>query len=252
MSVYAIPTASNFVNTLVSGLNAQSSAWSDLRIFLPNRRASTMLRDAFLRQSDGVPQILPRMSVLGEEDESLSLLTLSDTPIPAPIDPQRRSLLLAKFIAILHDDRPMEQCLALADALGRLIDQTHMEQVDATQLGQLVDDGKLAEHWHITSSFLTQVMAEHWPSVLAEENKIDPGLYRHLAVQQLTQLIADNRIDGHVMIAGSMAPFPALRELLSRAATSDQCSVILPGLDRVMQADEWDEVIEGHPQFLMK
>ena len=96
-SVWTIPAALPFLDTLVEGIFARRGrdplALAEITILLPTRRAQRALRDAFLRRAEGVPMLLPRMAALGDLDaEELELQAPLD--LPPAISPTRRQLRL--------------------------------------------------------------------------------------------------------------------------------------------------------------
>lgn len=71
-------------------------------IFLPTRRACKTVQEAFLRQSEGKPVLLPRLipfgGIDGEETETSLILAGESLDIPPAISPMRRKLLLMRLI----------------------------------------------------------------------------------------------------------------------------------------------------------
>ena len=64
-AVATIPPGAPFLDSLVRGLRARfggdADSLADATLLLPTRRAVLSLRDAFLRQSEGRPLLLPAM-----------------------------------------------------------------------------------------------------------------------------------------------------------------------------------------------
>src|SRR5277367_6115726 len=94
-SVWTIPAALPFLDTLVEGLFTRLGrdplALAEITILLPTRRACRGLREAFLRTAEGMPMLLPRMAALGDLDaEELELQAPLD--LPPSITPLRRQL----------------------------------------------------------------------------------------------------------------------------------------------------------------
>src|SRR3954468_19143247 len=73
-SVFTIAMDRRFADSLAVGVLAAHGgdplALADLLILVPTRRSVRALREACLRASGGKPTILPRMSPLGDVDES--------------------------------------------------------------------------------------------------------------------------------------------------------------------------------------
>ncbi len=149
-NIYTIPAGVPFAKTLAAKLLQQSRKQPDAltrtKILLPTRRACIALREAFLQLNKGKPLLLPQLQPLGDiEEEELSLsLTAqqnaaSFTAIPPSISPLQRQILLAGLInrIPLHASG-MDQALALAGALGRLMDHIYTEGLDISALPALV------------------------------------------------------------------------------------------------------------------
>ena len=68
---------------------------------------------------------------------------------------------------------PGDQAVRLAAELARLIDRVQTERLSFDALGDLVPE-RYASHWQETLKFL-QIVTEHWPDVLAEEDCLDPA-----------------------------------------------------------------------------
>src|SRR5262249_42528018 len=145
-------------------------------ILLPTRRSRRALDEAFLRQSDGRPLLLPRTLPLGDLDPDEAMITGGhDAPPmaaapdvagpPPPLPALRRQLLLAQAVqaAGRSSGSPMtvDQAARLAAELARLLDQVQTEQLSFDRLRGLVPED-YASHWQITLRFLS-VLTEEWP-----------------------------------------------------------------------------------------
>ena len=146
MTVLTIPPGVSFVDSLAAGLLTETAgdplALSAMLVLLPTRRACRALAEAFLRQADGRPMLLPRLQPLGDADED-ELVLAGDLDLPPAIPPLTRQLLLARLIIALgggRDGRPptAEQAARLAGELGRLLDQVTTEGLSFAALQRLV------------------------------------------------------------------------------------------------------------------
>ena len=86
-SVYNIPAGLPFAKTLAQQLlNAHGKnleQLADTTILLPTRRASRVIKDAFLNVSAGKPLILPNLQAIGDiDEEELEALMLADPDNP--------------------------------------------------------------------------------------------------------------------------------------------------------------------------
>jgi len=258
-NLFTIPATSSFVDALAAGLLQHSAgdpaALSAMTILVPNRRAVRGLREAFLRRSEGKALLLPTMRPIGDvaEDELLlSGVDLAAADIPPAIDPLRRQIILARYLAASRPDEfTIAQGLAMAAELGRLIDSVHTEGLTLDNLDHLVAD-TYAKHWEISLSFLNDVLRVHWPQQLEAEGAIDPALRRRLMIEAYTNHLQSNPPANPIIGAGSTGSIPATAQLLKTIAYLPNGQVILPGLDQQLDEDSWQATNEGHPQHVMR
>lgn len=255
---YTIPPGMPFVDLLAAGImdeyRASPETLPNLRILLPTRRACRSLREAFLRETGGRPILLPRIQPLGdvEEDElSLSLTAQCRPDIPPAIAPLHRQSLLARILLAMPDyTKSPAQALALAAELGRLMDQIHTEGLDIRNLATLAG-AEFAAHWQITLDFL-KIIAENWPAILAEQGAIDAADRRDRLIRMLAMAWDEKPPLFPVLAAGSTGSIPATAFLLKTIANLPQGRVVLPGLDRDLDAESWDALDDTHPQATLK
>ena len=111
--LFTIPPGVSFVDALAAGLLAETAGapltLARYTILLPTRRARRALDEAFLRQADGRPLLLPRTLPLGDLDPDDALLAGGDestglesapelADLPPAIPALRRQLLLAQAV----------------------------------------------------------------------------------------------------------------------------------------------------------
>lgn len=255
---YTIPAGVNFAEavagTLLSECQGAPEALSRYMILLPTRRACRVLRDAFLRCSNGTPLLLPRMQPIGDIDEEELTLSTAGTALahhlpamPPAISPLRRQALLSRTIMAMDGyTSSADQAFALAQALGRLMDQIHTEGLDIRDMAHIVPDD-FAAHWQITLDFLSILMT-HWPDILAEQGVIDATDRRNRLIEILTAHWRDSPPDSPVIAAGSTGSIPATAALLKTVAALPQGRVVLPGLDQELDEQSWQALDETHPQ----
>lgn len=263
-AVYNIPAGISFADALAAELlrrhEGAPEALPQTRILLPTRRACRIVREAFLRCSDGRPLLLPRLQPLGDVDEEELVLevaagdsALSEAllNLPPAIDPLQRRLLLARSIMAAPDfaSRP-GQALALAETLGRLMDRIYTEELDMAALSALVDDD-FAAHWQVTLDFL-KTLSEVWPQTLQALGKIDVADRRSRLLTALAQHWAQNPPLHPIIAAGTTGSIPATARLLKVIAALPQGAIILPGLDQDMDEESWQALDETHPQATLK
>jgi ATP-dependent helicase/nuclease subunit B len=265
VGVFSIAPGASFVDSLAAGVLAEADGdplhLADTTILLPTRRACRALREAFLRQSDGQALLLPRMRPIGdvEPDEA----AIGETPgyeeltLPPAISESRRLLLMAQLI--LAWDRATDgeelgritddHAVRLAQELARLIDQVQIERLDFERLDALAPR-EYAHHWERTVEFL-KIATAQWPALLAAEGALDPAERRNRLIDSVVRRWTASPPTGPVLAAGSTGSVPATADLLAIVAGLPRGAVVLPGLDRDMDARAWDAAAEDqtHPQF---
>lgn len=261
-TVYTVPPHRDFVTALARGLSDRfgtaPEGLTPVLVLLPTRRACRTLREAFLRLSGGAPLLLPRMRPIGDVDEDdLALSAGEDLPpedsalfeTPPAMSEMKRQLLLARLILERERDASAEQAVLLAQALARLLDQAQTERLSFDRLADLAPEA-LSIHWQESLDFL-KIVTEAWPAVLEENGETDPAQRRNLLLERLERRWAQAPPDHPVIAAGSTGSIPATADLLATVAALPDGLVVLPGLDRHLDADGWAavEADEGHPQF---
>lgn len=256
-NIFTIPVGLPFARTLARLLLEETANRPEdlarYRILLPTRRACRTLQDTLLKENKGRPMLLPRLQPIGDVDgEELSL---SDYPeaaaIPPAIGKLERQLLLARYIAgISTYASDPARTLALAEALGQLIDQITIEEADLSKLPELAPP-EFAEHWQISLEFL-KVLTTYWPGILAERGEIDAADRRNRLIRGLAASWKRTPPPWPVIAAGSTGSMPATAELLSTIAGLEHGRVILPALDHNLDEESWKVLTESHPQYGLK
>jgi len=259
MNIYTIAAGKPFAATLARALLAETRGrpedLSRYRILLPTRRGCRTLREAFLNESEGRALLLPRMAPIGDIDEEELSLSLAGhdglegmLDLPPSISAIRRQMLLARTILARPDfEQGVDHALALAQALGTLIDQVYTENLDLADLETLVPE-RFAQHWQVTLDFL-RIIAEAWPDILADQGCIDRADRRNRLILSLAGYWADHPPDTPVIAAGSTGSIPATAQLMKTIAALPQGKVILPGVDTQMDPADWGHMEEHHPQY---
>jgi ATP-dependent helicase/nuclease subunit B len=263
-NLYTIPAGIGFAESLAAKLMQQYKELpeflTETLILLPTRRSCRMVRDAFLRQSEGKAMLLPRLQTLGDIDEDalgLEIAALSDPEIkafdiPPAISPLRRRIILTRLILARPDyQNSPDQALLLADALSHLLDKIYMESLDMAALPDLVDANAFSEHWQITLKFLT-IISEIWPDILKEMGCIDTADRRNRLMDALSDHWSVAPPVYPIIAAGSTGSIPAAGRLLHVISTLPQGLVILPGLDQEMDEKSWRILGDTHPQATLK
>ncbi len=262
--VFTIPAGLPFVDVLVAGIlermGGDPAALARVTVLVPTRRARRSLAEAFLRQSEGRPLLLPRMTALGDLDEDEILFAggfgaEDGAPaggglgIPPAVPGLKRQLLLTRLVLAGPEDASPDQAANLALELARLLDQVHTERLSFDGLEGLVPDD-FSEHWQETLEFL-KVLTENWPKVLKDQDAVDAAERRNGLLDAQARAWESNPPADPVIAAGSTGSIPATADLLGVVAGLPQGAVVLPGLDRELPDDTWEALGEHHPQFLM-
>lgn len=248
-------------------------------ILLPNRRACRAMRDAFLDVATDHALLLPRIAPIGDIDEDewdfadpdpLETLGLEAIgPAMASLDRRLTLAGLVRAWAASVDRAVMKlspadplivsastgDALALAADLMRLMDQVETERVPWSNLDRIVETG-LDTFWTMTRSFLA-IATEAWPAHLAANGLEEPAVRRDRLIAAETVRLA--ALPGPIIAAGSTGSILATRDLLKAIARHPNGALILPGLDRGLDAASWDAIggtggpaSHGHPQFGLK
>lgn len=257
--VHTISAGADFAGALARGVMARygtsPEALPACRIFLPTRRACRVVREAFLRLTGGVPLLLPRLQPLGDVDAdevSIHGAALEGLDLPAPMSALRRQILLTRVILSQPEGlaRTPEQAVALAGALGDLLDRIQTEGLDIRNLAGLAGEA-FAAHWQVTLDFL-KIISEHWPAVLAADGSMDPAARRDAMTRVMTRLWREAPPAGPVIAAGSTGSIPATADFLETIARLPDGCVVLPGLDTCLDEASWEALEDTHPQAALK
>lgn len=215
-------------------------------VLLPSRRACRSLREALLRQSEGAPQLLPRILPIGEVENEMDLFALAQTTdtLPPEMPACRRLAILTRLI-IQSDPMPPSRALQLAVELARLLDEVNRHNLSFAALKDLVPEPAL--HWEKITEFLGHITRQ-WPRKLAEHGMEDSSVLMRKRTRMLAEHWRNNPPDFPVIAAGSTGSIPATAELLIAIAHMPRGMVILPGLDAGMKDEAWELLEATHPQ----
>ena len=273
-TIYTIPVARAFADALATGLMAQHGhdplALASGMILLPSNRARSAVQAAFVR-AGGAGLLLPRMTALGDADlaESGGLALDEaefDDPLPPAVEPMRRRLILSRLILAncAKHNIPLAApaSLRLADALARVIDQLHFEELDPAVLETVAIEDH-SQHWKVSMRHL-QLLLEDWPQELRRLGAIDLAQRRNRLLARLATRWRTAPPPGFVVAAGISVTAPAVARLLRVVADMPRGTVVLPGLDTAMRDEEWEALgparpeplgprpLDAHPQYQFK
>jgi ATP-dependent helicase/nuclease subunit B len=293
--VFTIPASVPFLPTLIRALldgrlvpgfaparDSDPLALASATIYLPTRRACRLARDMFLDVSGMEAAILPRIVPIGDVDEDEILFDQAATGAVAThaldlsdaLEGLERRLLLTRLVLAWAGKLAPQQAgeaplianhpataLALADDLGRLIDDMTTRGVSWDRLDDLVPD-HLDKYWQLTLEFL-KIARTEWPKILAERGMIETAVRRDLLIKAEAARL--DRSPGPVIAAGSTGSIPATAELVAAVAKLPHGAVVLPGLDTDLDDESWSLIagrktslfdavapVAGHPQFALQ
>ncbi|MBL6622934.1 MAG: double-strand break repair protein AddB [Alphaproteobacteria bacterium] len=243
---FTIPAGQPFALDLARALLAETGGGTALgaaQIWLPSRRAQRAVQAAFTELSGGAALLMPNFCLLGEADaDALDILEAGQPgfvpaeALPDAVHPLARQILLARQIEafVINGQRPgPAQAFKMAEELAGLLDQLQRAGVEAGaeagQLAGLLPD-EMAMHWQSVLAFV-RIVSDHWPALLAEQNKIDPVQRQQKLIDRQIALWQANPPTGRVILAGSTGSQPATRRMMRAVAALPAGAVILPGLD---------------------
>jgi ATP-dependent helicase/nuclease subunit B len=258
--VYAIAAHRGFADALVAGIvpryREAGFGLARLTLLVPSSRAARTLSEALIRHAGAAGEgglLMPRMVAVGDLDldEKLgaALDPLGAADIPPACDPVARWLTLDRLIAEERAAEGMEALpgrarLNLAREMARTIDRLLVEEkrpeelLDDAVLDQL---GNLAGHWQRSIRLFARVNVR-WQAELAERGQVDGATRRNLLFAAAAKRWKEAPPPHPIVAAGVTSAAPALARLLRVIAELPQGAVILPDLDRELDAAAWDEL----------
>ena len=262
--IYNIPLSCGFVDVLaqhfLKSCQGRLLDLAEMVVLLPNRRACQSLKEAFIRKNGLNPTLLPQMRPLADIEEDELLLSSRESAkalleLPPAISPEERQMLFIKIIM----SKPAEfglrkislnQAAFLAKELGKLIDMSDSLQLGFSALENLAPE-EYAAHWQETLKFL-KIITAYWPAILKERNVCDAAWRRNRLLEIQCAAWRKNPPAEKIVIAGSSAAFPAMKNLVKTVLSLPQGEVFLHGLDKFLDEESWKAIDESHPQYELK
>ncbi len=280
-NIFTVPAGRPFLDCLAASLldgtlsGGTAPSVLDLArmtLFLPTRRATRALQDAFLRVSGGRALLLPKVLPISEGQEDLSLITAASgldsltaraDEIPPAIGELERRLILTSLIQRwsaamrARDEAGTEpfaaagsstpaQAATLAKELAVLMDMVETEGVGLDGLASLVPE-TFSEHWQRTLTFL-EIVTQAWPAHLAEQGRLSSVGRRNALIRAEALRLAAAQPQGPVIVAGVTGSIPATVELMRAVARLPKGAIVLPALDTELDTASWDEIAPTHPE----
>ncbi|HEV2162624.1 MAG TPA: double-strand break repair protein AddB [Stellaceae bacterium] len=266
-AVFSIDAGVPFLDALATGLLARTRgeplALARMTVLLPTRRAARSLAEAFLRQGNGRPLLLPRFVPVGDVDaEELAILADEGTgdeaiDLPPAVPDLTRRLMLTRLV-LGWGQTPAgagptraAQAAPLAAELARFVDEVAAEGCTLANLDRLVP-AQHAAHWQQIVKFLA-IVADHWPKALAEIGCLDAAERRNRVLERQAEAWRRQPPADPVIAAGITGGVPAVAALVVAVARLPTGIVVLPGLDRTAETAEWEAIAAdpAHPQYLL-
>jgi len=233
---------------------------ANVLFLLPNRRACQSLSEAFIRKQGLKPTLLPQMQPLADADEDELLITGFDMSeeiknlLPAMSTTERQllftKLLMSKPADYGLEKMPASQAASLAGQLSSLMDMVYNQQLSFDNLQNIVPD-EYAVHWQETLKFL-MILTQYWPSILQESGKVDAVQRKNLLLKAQIDLWQKLKPKKKIVVAGTTAAFPLMKELVKTVSELENGEVILAGLDKYLSDEDWAQIDEVHPQYELK
>jgi len=236
---------------------------ADLTIFLPGKRARLALIDRFAGALGGAA-LMPAIRTLGEEEDGAAFFD-DEVPDTVAAHPVARQLVLARLVEAwvateehagirgFASPPSAAEIVALGGALGRLIDDFEIEEIDVSALEQIVP-ADLAENWQRTLQFL-QIVLKAWPEHLAERGEADHSRLRRRRIDREAESLSARYAGRPVIAAGSTGSIKATARLIAAIARLEHSAVVLPGLDTELDEKSLTSLRDAdanphtHPQY---
>ncbi|MBP3546716.1 MAG: PD-(D/E)XK nuclease family protein [Alphaproteobacteria bacterium] len=258
-NIYNVPIGCSLVDILAEHLlNKYKNnllGLTDVTVFLPNRRAVRELRNAFVRLHGMNATLLPQILPLGSVDEDGFFFSGNEIKLPPVISSVERLMIFIRLICARPDNFKVEslttaQACYLANELSTLIDMVNNERLKFEKLNDIVPE-EYASHWQNTLQFL-KIITEFYPKILEERNLSDIGDYNNKLLSEQNKNLQKNPSEKEIIVAGTTATFPAMKELVKTISELKNGSVYLSGIDKFLDDSAWDMIEETHPQFELK
>lgn len=262
-NVYTVQPYQSFLDAIARGVLDQNKAdplqLADTTILVPDRATGFALRQAFIEQMQGRPNIMPQIDVPEYMDEQQLGLQISGdaalskklADIPPAVSRLERQLILAgEILKIPGMASSPQKAIKLGEALGQFLDEAQRQGVSLDKIDGLVPP-EFKKEWADTAAFL-KIITETWPKKLTEMNKTDPETHRNAILRVRADHWRDSKPAHPVIAVGFRDGSPAISTLLKTVVTLPQGKVILHGLDLGLDKPSWDILTPVHPQYALK
>ncbi len=220
-------------------------------ILLPTRRAIRTFEELLLDQFDMDTIFLPNLMAVGD----IEMARDDEDDIIPPLKPIagiERILSIMPFIK-KHDDseKSYDARWRQAREMLKLIDLLQTEGLTPYALKELDIKTDMAAHWQ-KSGGLFVTITNDWLASLESTNRINKAAARIMHIERLTQHYRDNTPQNPIWFIGSTGSIMAVRDLMRAILALPQGIVFLPGLDKEMPEEAWQDIPPSHPQAILK
>ncbi|MDD4555985.1 MAG: PD-(D/E)XK nuclease family protein [Alphaproteobacteria bacterium] len=262
--IFNIPASCSFADTLAELLIKQYEncllELVDVLILMPNRRACLSLKEAFVRVRGLQPTMLPKILSIGDvEEEELQILGFNVSfqlnELSPAIDNFERDFLFTKYILEKSSSFGLErlslpQAFFLSQELSKMIDTVNFEGLSFDNLKNLVPE-EYASHWLETLSFM-EIITHDWPKILKERGLVDASSRYNQLLEIQQEIWQKSKTTQRIIVAGNVANFPAVQNLIKTVLELPNGELYLNGLDKFLDEKSWQELDETHPEKEVK
>ncbi len=247
-NIFNIPANYHFFESLFAWLEKKfDQEISNVKIFLPNRRACRELHELFLNKKKNF--ILPKIKAISDisyedffdfNDQEL-INELLQIKQPNPIEYLFLLSLEIQKLTTFGENLDSYQSFKIALHLKNLFEEIEKSELNLDVLNE-IDDSNLSKHRQLTLEFLKNFYVQFKNSLLKKNILIsNQNFIIHKFVESLNQKGSKNPI----IIAGSTGSISSSKKLIKAISSQSNGYVILHGYKN----EKFDQ--ENHPQFLL-
>jgi ATP-dependent helicase/nuclease subunit B len=242
--IYSIAPQENYLRNLAQFILNKTSNDAVLltksKVFVPNRRSVTRLKEEFLKLSENNACILPEIYAIGDLDENEFEISLLDDEVERQIKPAiskiERKAILTKLIMDNRNDLSgdefifnLEHATNLANSLLSFFDEVERNELPFAKLEEVVPED-LSEHWNKSLKFL-KLAGEAYPKILEERGLSDPICRRNAILNLYSETLKQKNHKGYIFIAGSTGSQNAVRRFIANVLGLENGYLVLPYTD---------------------
>lgn len=231
---------------------------TEVLFLLPSRRACANLREAFVRYNGKNPTILPEIRTLFDSEDDL-FYSFNNNNLNLNLKPSVSHLYRSFIFTKMLLQTPQKwglgsistaQAYALAENLSDLIDRAYENELNFNDLKNIVRE-EYAEHWQQILQLLA-IITQFWPQILDDKQYSDARQNQIISLYKQIEFWKNYPPKRKIVIAGTTAGFPVLKELLKTVYDFENSEIYLYELDTYLSDEDWEKIDENHPQFELK